>query len=135
MKTLFKILNVVTILVVLSSVVWALQISAVPVFTAQATAASQTSTSSAIDLRNIVNTGSFALHYTISGSGTAALYVSTSSTSTGTYVTYGTAIATGKTSGTYYTPFSPPVAPFVKILVTETGGAQSVTTTARLVVQ
>jgi hypothetical protein len=111
------------------------QISAISVFSSQATVASATSTSSAVDLRNVVNTGNFALHYTIAGSGTASLSFSTSSTSGGTFVTYATAIATGKTAGTYYSPFSPPVSPWMKILVTETGGAQSITTTARLVVQ
>lgn len=123
-----------TILLVATAAICS-QISAISVFSSQATAASQTSTSSAVDLRSLVSTGNFALHYTISGSGTASLYIATSSTSGGTYVTYATAIATGKTAGTYYTPFAPPVAPWVKILVTETGGAQSITTTARLVVQ
>ena len=114
---------------------FAYQISAIRVFDSTAVLASATGTSSAVDLRNVVNTGNFALHYTIGGAGTAALYIATSSTQTGTYVTYATAIATGKTAGTYYSPFAPPVAPWVKILATETGTAQPITVTARLVVQ
>ena len=123
------------VLLMLGTLAWPAQISSILVHNATAVAASGTGTSSAVDLRSLTQTGAFALHYTIAGSGTASLSFSQSATATGTFVTYATAIATGKTAGTYYTPFAPPVAPYMKILATETGGAQGITVTARLVVQ
>ena len=135
MRIGFKLVLLCCLVLVAAAGAFAYQISAIQVFNATAVLASGTGTSSAVDLRNVVNTGNFALYYTIGGAGTATLTYSTSATASGTFVTAATAIATGKTAGTYYSPFAPPVAPWIKILAVETGTAQPITVTARLVVQ
>lgn len=106
-------------------------------FNGTSIAASQTSTSVAVDLSKLNINGVFAVHYTVAGSGTAKLEYLVCSTSGGTYMepAAATDIATGKTSGTYYATFEPEVTPFIKIKATETGGANSITLTLRLVVQ
>lgn len=130
-----RLLCSVVLVLAMAAFAWPFQISAVLTHNAVVVAASGTGTSSAIDLRSIASTGLFALHYTIAGSGTATVAFSQSSTYDGTYVTGATAIATGKTAGTYYTAFAPPISPWMKILVTETGGSQNIIVTIRLVVQ
>lgn len=102
-------------------------------------------TSQVIDLRNIAELGEFALAVrSIAGTkgtcGTTVLSYLVSATRDGSYVTPtgGYAIATSGTAGaTAFYPFSPAVAPFMKIVATQAGtaGDADVNVTAELVVK
>lgn len=113
--------------------------------------ASSSYTSAAIDLAELVGANSrairpdgfFGLQYTITGNGTAKIEYLLSNDGT-TYVepSAATDIATGltKTSGPGsdgkdYVAFSPEVSRYLKIKVTETGGANSVTGVLQLAIQ
>jgi hypothetical protein len=99
-------------------------------------------TSGAIDLREIVQNGIFSLEYLITGDGTCKIEYFLCSTKGGTYVEPTTAqdIGSGltKTSGTSgrdVITFTPEMAPFMKLKVTETGEANSVVVTLKLNIQ
>lgn len=96
----------------------------------------------AVDLREIVQEGNFALMYTITGDGTLTLEYTGCSTSGGTFIEPSGAsdIATGltKTSGTSGTDiitFEPELMPFMKIKITETGTSNDAVITLHLFVQ
>lgn len=102
-------------------------------------------TSQVIDLRNIAESGSFALALktgagTNGTCGTTVLSYVVSSTRNGSYVTPsgGYAIATsGTDGGTAYYSFSPAVAPYMKVIATQTGtmGDADVNISAELIVK
>lgn len=80
-----------------------------------------TLTSDALDMRNLRMDGYFSLHMINTG-GTVTVTVLVCSTKTGTFVAPDTAITiiSAQAAGTGFASFSPPVAPFMKILFTET---------------
>jgi hypothetical protein len=111
------------------------------IFSAEAISASASATSLAIPLDSFKLEGFFSLQVTVAGSGTAKFTYQLSNDG----VTYavpsdaaGTAvddIVTALTAGSTIHSFSPPMAKYMKIICTETGGANSVTVTAWLGVQ
>jgi hypothetical protein len=112
------------------------------VFNAAVTAASGTTTSAPINLDSAYKPdGFFSLQVTTSGSGTAKITYQLSNDGA-TYVTptnaAGTAvddIATALTAGNSFHGFSPPLAKWMRLVITETGTSNSVTVTAVLAVQ
>lgn len=80
-----------------------------------------TLTSDALDMRNLKMDGYFSLHM-ISTGGTITVTVLVCSTKNGTFVAPTTAVTvlSAKAAGTYFESFDPPVAPFMKLLFTET---------------
>ena len=78
--------------------------------------------SEVIDLRHKNIEANFA-HHMISVGGTITATLLVCSTEDGTFMAPTTAVTIhdGKTAGSYYEAFSPPTAPFMKILFTETG--------------
>lgn len=105
-------------------------------------AASGTFTSSAIDLTSSVSAlGNLAIQVEVTGDGTASLTYTASIDGTD-YVspTGATAIATGltktvNTTGKDIYEFSPILAKFIKIVITETGTSDTVTINATLIAQ
>lgn len=95
------------------------------------------SSSPAIDLREVAQNGIFTLFYTLTGNGTCKFEFLLGQTVAGTFVTPSESdeIATGLTVGSDLISFSPLLAPFIKIKVTETGGADHVGVNAWLNMQ
>jgi len=112
------------------------------VFTAEVVVASATATSDPIDLKAAYNPhGYFSLQLTVAGSGTAKMTYTLSNDGV-TYVTPSSAagvavadIVTAATAGNSLHAFSPPLAKYMKIVITETSTTDSVTVTAVLGVQ
>jgi len=107
------------------------------VFNAEALTASGTSTSDPINLNNRANMGFFCLQYTISGSGTVKIEYLLSIDGTN-YNEPSTAvdIGSGLTAATgQLLSFEPEPAQFMKIKITETGGASTATVTIDLFIQ
>jgi hypothetical protein len=109
---------------------------------ARSIAASQSAISVAFDLRQVAQEGIFSIDYTITGSGTAKIEYLLCATAGGTFVEPSAAAdiasgltSTSGTSGRDLITFEPEMAPFMKIKVTETGGAQAVVPTLWLNVQ
>jgi hypothetical protein len=77
-----------------------------------------------IDLRKKEITGYFSLH-TIHVGGTLTVTIEVCSTSGGTFLAPTTAITimTASVAGSYFISFEPPLAPFMKIVFTETNTA------------
>jgi len=116
-------------------------VTAVTAIDGEEIAASESYTSSAIDLSQA--RGYFSIQYTITGNGTVTLSYTLSNDGT-TYLTPSgsSSIATGLTktsgpggSGKDILPFTPPIAKYMKIVATETGGVNSATVTSVLNVQ
>jgi len=115
----------------------------VPV-SAEAIAASGTYTSAAIDLTKVRGDnnstqrpdGFFSAQVNVAGSGTVKVEYLLSNDGTN-YVTPtgATEIATGLTAGNTMHSFDPMVARYLKIKVTETGGANAATVTVTLAIQ
>lgn len=104
---------------------------------AESIAASGNASSSAIHLGAYQPWGFFSVQVTIAGTGTAKVeYLLSHDNST--FSDCGTDIATGLTAGTQIYAFpdgEPVVAPWMKIKVTETGGANGVTATVYVCMQ
>lgn len=102
-------------------------------FAAEALLASGTSTSGAVNLHQ--RSGYFSIFFTITGTG-AAKFEYLISHDNVTFVEPASAsdIATGKTAGSDAVSFAPVLAPYIKIRVTETGGAQAIGVTLTLAV-
>ena len=99
-------------------------------------AASDSSTSAAIDLEQWRPTGYFTVYWVLTGTGTAKFEYLVSLDGTNYVEPSGASdIASGKTAGSDIVSFTPVVAPYMKIKVTETGGANAVTATVYLCVQ
>lgn len=104
-------------------------------FSAEEIAASDNASSDACDVRATAPNDKFAIHYTITGTGTLKLEYLLSYYEGGTYLTPAGAsdIATGLVAGSdivVLTPYA--IAPFMKIKATETGGVNAATITAHL---
>jgi len=101
------------------------------------TAASATSTSTAISLARMRATGSFSLNITATGTGTVTLKYTMAPTRVSTFVApdSGGDIKVGVQTGTNIFPFTAPVNGYMKILQTETGGANELVSTLILSVQ
>ena len=117
------------------------QIFTKTIFSAEAIVASASATSSEIDLASIKPSGYFSLQVTVTGDGTAKLTYSISNDGT-TYVTPTGApdiktahVKTTGTSGTDIYSFSIEPARYLKIIVTETGGANAIAVTATIAIQ
>lgn len=98
-------------------------------FSSQAIAASQSVTSDVIDLlKEKASNGVFSVESIVTGTGTAKITYLVCSTRNGTYTTPAAAsdIKTAQTVGTWFGSFSPVLAPYMKIKVEETGGANPV---------
>jgi hypothetical protein len=113
-------------------------------FSAEAILASGSATSEAIDLRLHAPNGIFSIQYAVTGDGTVKFEYNLGSTETGDFVEPSTAsdIASSivKTSGPGsdgkdIVSFTPELAPFMKIVVTETGTAEAVAVTLWLNIQ
>lgn len=77
-----------------------------------------------IDLREIAQAGFFSVYHEISGTGTVKLEYKVGVGQNGNYVTPDGAEAIGETlSGNGLLSFGPPLAPWLKIIATEDGGA------------
>jgi len=112
-----------------------LKINTQKVFNAQVLAASGSALSEVIDLLNDkTGNGVFSLEAIVSGDGTAKITYLVCSTRGGTYTTPAAAsdIKTAQTAGTWFGSFPPVLAPYMKIKIEETGGAQPVTVSAWL---
>jgi len=105
-------------------------------FNSESISASGSSISDAIDLRLMAPNGIFSIQYAVSGDGTAKFEYKLCSTETGDFVEPSGAsdIASSITKnsgpgsdGKDIVTFQPELAPFLKIAVTETGGANSIT--------
>jgi len=104
--------------------------------TSDAILASASDTSDAIELWRYRPDGYFSLQWTITGTGTAKIEYNVSHDGTNYQEPVGaTDIATGQTAGTNSASFTPIIAPYIKIKVTETGGANAVTVTCILCLQ
>lgn len=110
------------------------------VFTTQAVTAGATVTSGVFNVKNSV--GNFSLINVLTGTGTAKINYTVCATKDGTFVapnvdgqTTAGQIAASLTSGTWAGKFSPMLTPYMKITVTETGGANPVTVTTTLMFQ
>lgn len=109
----------------------------------KSTAASQTSTSQVIDLREICQEGLFSIQYLISGDGTATLAYTVCSTHDGTFytptgggsITSGLTKTSGNGAGLGGLTFEVEQFPFMKITVTETGTSSAVVATLFLNIQ
>jgi len=111
------------------------------IFSAETITASGTATSTATDLSNMA--GFFTIQVAVSGSGTCKIEYLLSNDGTN-YLepTSASDIATGVTAtsgpgtdGKNIYSFSPEMAKYIKIKITETGGANTVTVTAWLAIQ
>jgi len=93
----------------------------------------KTLTSDALDMRYVRMDGYFSLHM-INVGGTVTATVLVCSTKNGTFVAPDTAVTviSAQAAGTGFASFSPPVAPFMKILFTETDAAAVTTLEAWL---
>lgn len=92
--------------------------------TGGAIAQNATLTSDPLELNQLSNNGVFSLHMiTVGGTVTVTLLVC--STKTGTYMAPTTAVTifNAVAAGSYFAEFTPPLAPFMKILFTETNVA------------
>lgn len=90
-----------------------------------------------IDLRKKEISGYFSLH-TIHVGGTLTITIEVCSTKDGTFVAPTTAITIGtaaSAAGTYFVSFEPPLAPFMKIVFTETDTANCTSLNAWLNIQ
>jgi hypothetical protein len=114
----------------------AIQITSPAVLNSRTIVASGNASSAEIDLRSITANGAFSIWYTITGSGTAKIEYQTSPRSGGTFISPASETAiTDKTAGSYHQTINPVIAPYMKIKVTETGGASSITITLYLIIQ
>ena len=112
-------------------------------FSAEAIVASGSSTSSAIDLRNIAQNGYFSIQLVVTGDGTAKVeYQCSNNNSVFMEPESAVDIISGftKTSGPggdgkgFYS-FSPETCGWLKIKVSETGGAQAIAVTLDIAIQ
>jgi len=113
-------------------------ISLMEAFIDEALLASGTADSPAIDLREIAQNWRFSAHYIITGSGTVKIEYLICSTKDGTYLDIGTDLGATLGAGSSILPFAanePVLAPWMKIRVTEDGGADAVTVSVNLNVQ
>ncbi|OEU68462.1 MAG: hypothetical protein BBJ57_07230 [Desulfobacterales bacterium PC51MH44] len=100
--------------------------------------ASGTADSEPIDLREIAQNFNFSVHYIITGTGTLKIEYLICSTKDGTYLDIGTDIGATLGAGSSILPFAadePVLAPWMKIRITEDGGANGVTVDVNLNVQ
>lgn len=117
-------------------------IRVVPVFNSETIAASGTATSPVIDLDSLRSEGNFSVKLTLTGSGTCKLEYLLAETDTATFLLPASAVdiissftSSSGTSGVDIIPFSLELAPKMKIKATETGGANSITISVKLIVQ
>jgi hypothetical protein len=81
-------------------------------------------------------TGICSVHYAVTGDGTAKIeYLVSADGSTFVEPSSASDVATGKTTGNYVDPFEPVLAPFLKLKVTETGGAHAIVVTMHVCIQ
>ena len=114
-------------------------------FTSQSISASANATSNPLDLRNIATNGFFSVQYTLTGTGTAKIEYNLSNEDAMTNLLEPTSaadIASGLTAtsgpgadGKDVVSFAPELARWLRIKVTETGGANAVVMTLDLAVQ
>ena len=113
-------------------------ITTMKLFDGESLSASASATSVAVDLRQIAQNYNFSVEYTITGSGTAKIEYLLCSTKGGTYIDAGADIGATLGAGSDILPFGsgdPELAPFMKIKITEDGGANSVSVTLYLNIQ
>jgi len=133
-------LSVMLVLCLLSPVAMATsggKIHTILALNAESIGASANASSKSIDLGAYQPYGFFSVQVTIAGAGTAKVEYLLSHDNA-TFSDCGTDIAIGLTAGTQIYPFpdgEPVVAPWMKIKVTETGGASGVTATVYLCIQ
>jgi hypothetical protein len=96
----------------------------------------------AVDLRQIAQDGTFSIKYTVTGDGTCKFEYTVCDTIDGTYLEPSGAsdiassiTSSSGTSGTDWVSFSPILAPFMKIKCTETGTSNAVVVTLSLFTQ
>ena len=114
------------------------QIFSFPAFVDEVLLASGTADSPAIDLRQIISNYRFSVDYTITGTGTVKIEYLLCATKDGTYVDIGTDLGATLAAGSSFLAFAsgePHLAPFMKIRITEDGGANGVTVSVNLHVQ
>ena len=107
-------------------------------FDAEALALSGTADSVVIDLRYIAANYNFSIEYTTTGTGTTKIEYLLCSTRGGTYIDAGTDIGSTLAAGhdiLSFTSGEPELAPFMKIRITEDGGANAVAVTLYLNIQ
>jgi len=107
-------------------------------FDEEVLAASGTADSPALDLRNLSLSWRFSLQYITVGTGTLKIEYLLALTKTGTYYNIGTDIGATLAAGNGFLNFAsgePYLAPFMKIRITEDGGANGVTVTVNLNIQ
>lgn len=118
-------------------------INSFKIFNASSVAASGSITSDAIWLDNLQPNGYFAIQTTLTGTGTAKIEIlvtadeqnESSTTQLGFMLpTSGSSIATGLTVGSYYHTVTLPPCNGFKIKLTETGGANAIVPTCKIVV-
>jgi hypothetical protein len=101
----------------------------IPLFKNQSLSAGDSGTSDVIDVRDIAKRGDFSISSTIAAGtsttcGTTVFTYKCSPLADGTFVTPSTAAAigtSGVTAGGYFNSFNPVLAPFMKIVATQTG--------------
>ena len=113
-----------------------------PLFDEEIIAASGVATSYAVPLADIAQDGIFSLENILTGDGTGKVTYLICSTKGGTFVTpdadgQPTAgeIKEAQTVGTFFAQFGPCLAPFIKIVITETGGANGIVASTWLNIQ
>jgi len=107
-------------------------------FVAKSLLAAGTADSPAIDLRYIISNYKFSIDYTITGTGTVKIEYLLCGTSDGTYVDIGTDLGATLGAGSSFLPFAsgePYLAPFMKIRVTEDGGAAAAVVSVNVHIQ
>lgn len=98
-------------------------------FSAETIALSASATSAAVNVQQ--RSGIFSIQYTFTGTGTAKLeYLVSLDGVTYTEPSEALDIASGLSAGTDVVSFAPVLAPFIKIKITETGGANAVVFTS-----
>ncbi|MCP4712229.1 MAG: hypothetical protein GY869_26705, partial [Planctomycetes bacterium] len=104
------------------------------IFSAETVAASGTASSRQFNLSE--KNGDMSVSYTITGTGTATIdYLMSNDDVTYTVPDGATSIIAGATAGSDLVAFFPEFAKFIKIRVTETGGANAITITAIIAMQ
>jgi len=113
-------------------------IMSMEMFDAEALIASGTADSPPIDLRNLALSWRFSVQYVITGTGTCKIEYLLAQTKTGTYYNIGTDIGATLAAGNGFLNFAagePYLAPFMKIRITEDGGANAIGVTVNLNLQ
>ena len=106
-------------------------------FNAVVLTAGSSSTSEVIDVKSLANSGNFSVEWTATGTGTGKIEYLICSTINGTFIEPSGAsdIKASITTGHDAIAFTPVLAPYMKLKITETGGATAITFTVHLNIQ